>query len=76
METSTIVAITLGTTLPLLALLLALIFYKKFKTKTTTVVEPQRVDENPVYGLYYFGNTDERIDESTVEFQDGNDYYA
>ena len=74
METSTIVAITLGTTLPLLALLLAVISYKKFKAKTTTVVEPQRVDENPVYGLYYTPDG-HKIDNEEIEVKDTCDYY-
>ena len=74
METSTIVAITLGTTLPLLALLLALISYKKFKAKTTTVVEPQRVNQNPVYGLYYTPDG-HKIDNEEIEVKDTCDYY-
>ena len=34
-----------------------------------------RVNENPVYGMYYFPDG-ERIDYSTVEVEDENPYYA
>ena len=33
-------------------------------------------DNNPVYGIYYFGGGDERIDNGNVEMLDENVYYG
>ena len=72
MATSSTIAIALGTAL---LALLALFFYKKFKTKTTTLVDPPHVDQNPVYGLYYTADG-HKIDNEEIEVKDTCDYYA
>ena len=46
-----------------------------WRRRRTNPPEVNEDDSNPVYGDYYFGDTDERIDEMKVEVSDNNLYY-
>ena len=56
-----------------IAILLFIICKFKRRKRTTSTVENN--DENPVYGMYYFGDG-EHIDYGTTEVQDDNDAYG
>ena len=51
---------------------LAVCIWYRMKTDPPEVNE---ADTNPVYGDYYFADTDERIDQMRVEVVDNNMYY-
>ena len=48
----------------------------KWKNSTQNTPATEGVDQNPVYGIYYFDNGDEKVDDGVMEVKDGNYLYG